>query len=59
MLSRRACSEPVYQLVKSVLADNMASGRDINAIPVNEFYAPDSIDLTQGNYLCVDGLYKA
>ena len=37
----------------------MASGRDINAIPVNEFYAPDSIDLTHGNYLCVDGLYYA
>ena len=37
----------------------MASGRDNNAIPVNEFYAPDSIDLTHGNYLCVDGLYYA
>lgn len=45
--------------MKSVLADYMASGRDINAIPVNEFYAPDSIDLTHGNYLCVDGLYYA
>lgn len=45
--------------MKSVLADYMASGRDINTIPVNEFYAPDSIDLTHGNYLCVDGLYYA
>lgn len=57
ILCRRASSEPFYQRVKSVLADYMASGRDINAIPVNEFYAPDSIDLTHGNYLCVDGLY--
>lgn len=46
ILCRRASSEPFYQRVKSVLADYMASGRDINAIPVNEFYAPDSIDLT-------------
>ena len=46
ILCRRACSEPFYQRVKSVLADYMASVRDINAIPVNEFYAPDSIDLT-------------
>lgn len=59
ILCRRASSEPFYQRVKSVLADYMASGRDINAIPVNEFYAPDSIDLTHGNYLCVDGLYYA
>ena len=59
ILCRRASSEPFYQRVKSVLADYMASGRDINAIPVNEFYAPASIDLTHGNYLCVDGLYYA
>lgn len=59
ILCRRASSEPFYQRVKSVLADYMASGRDINTIPVNEFYAPDSIDLTHGNYLCVDGLYYA
>ena len=59
ILCRRASSKPFYQRVKSVLADYMASGRDINAIPVNEFYAPDSIDLTHGNYLCVDGLYYA
>ncbi len=59
ILCRRASSEPFYQRVKTVLADYMTSGRDINAIPVNEFYAPDSIDLTHGNYLCVDGLYYA
>ena len=45
ILCRRASSEPFYQRVKSVLADYMASGRDISTIPVNEFYAPDSIDL--------------
>ena len=50
ILCRRASSEPFYQRVKTVLADYMTSGRDINAIPVNEFYAPDSIDLTHGNY---------
>ena len=57
ILCRRASSEPFYQRVKSVLADYMASGRDINTIPVNEFYAPDRIDLSHGSYLCIDGLY--
>ena len=56
VLCRRASSEPFYQRVKSVLADYMASGRDINTIPVNEFYAPDRIDLSHGSYLCIDGL---
>ena len=51
ILCRRASSEPFYQRVKSVLADYMASGRDINTIPVNEFYAPDRIDLSHGSYL--------
>ena len=59
ILCRRASSEPFYQRVKSVLADYMASGRDINTIPVNEFYAPDRIDLSHGSYLCIDGLYYA
>lgn len=57
ILCRKASSEPFYQRVKSVLADYMASGRDINTIPVNEFYAPDRIDLSHGSYLCIDGLY--
>lgn len=53
ILCRRASSEPFYQRVKSVLANYMASGRDINAIPVNEFYAPDSIDLIgEGDSIC-------
>lgn len=59
ILCRRASSEPFYQRVKSVLADYIASGRDINTIPVNEFYAPDRIDLSHGSYLCIDGLYYA
>ena len=54
ILCRRASSEPFYQRVKSVLADYMASGRDINAIPVNEFYAPDSIDLILATMLTAE-----
>lgn len=62
ILCRRASSEPFYQRVKSVLADYMAAGRDINTIPVNEFYAPDSIDLilTQPDahsYFLLDGSF--
>lgn len=35
----------------------MADGRDLEAVPVNEFYAPEHIDFTHGHYICVDGVY--
>ena len=60
ILCRRASSElPFPEKVKEVLADYMADGRDLDAVPVNEFYAPDSIDFTHGRYICVDGVYYA
>jgi len=50
---------PFPQKVKDVLAEYMVSGRDVNTIPTNEFYAPGSIDLTHGRYICIDGIYYA
>lgn len=35
--------QPFPQKVKEVLAEYMVSGRDIDIIPTNEFYAPNSI----------------
>ena len=50
---------PFPQKVKDVVAEYMVSGRDMNTIPTNEFYAPASIDLTHGRYICIDGVYYA
>ena len=52
-------AQPWTQKVKQVLADYIAAGRDLDTIPVNEFYAPSQIDFTHGGYICVDGLYYA
>lgn len=45
--------------VKEVLAEYLAAGRELDAIPSNEFYAPGEIDFTHGRYICIDGLYYA
>lgn len=60
ILCRRASNEqPFPQKVKEVLAEYMAAGRELDNIPVNEFYAPSSIDLTHGHSICIDGIYYA
>lgn len=60
ILCRRASNEqPFPQKVKEVLAEYMAAGRELDNIPVNEFYAPSSIDLTHGHSICIDGVYYA
>lgn len=58
ILCRKASVEhPFPQKVKDVLAEYMAAGRPLDNIPSNEFFSPDSIDLTHGRYICIDGLY--
>lgn len=58
VLCRKISSEhPFPEKVKDVLAEYMADGRDLEAVPVNEFYAPEHIDFTHGHYICVDGVY--
>ncbi len=60
VLCRRSSAErPFPEKVKDVLAEYMADGRDLDSIPVNEFYAPEHIDFTHGRYVCVDGVYYA
>lgn len=60
ILCRRNSSErPFPEKVKDVLAEYIADGRELDSIPVNEFYAPDNIDFTHGRYICVDGVYYA
>lgn len=52
-------NQPFQQKVTQVLAEYMAAGRDLDAIPSNEFYAPGKIDFTHSRYICIDGLYYA
>lgn len=58
VICRRASSlQPFPQRVKRVLAEYMASGRPLDNIPSNDFYAPSQIDFTHGRYICIDGTY--
>ena len=50
---------PFSQKIKAVLAEYLAAGRSLDAIPSNEFYAPSRIDFTHGRYICIDGTYYA
>ncbi|MCI8689956.1 MAG: PrgI family protein, partial [Oscillibacter sp.] len=60
ILCRQASNEqPFPQKVKEVLAEYMVSGRPLDSIPSNDFYAPSHIDLTHGRYICIDGIYYA
>lgn len=56
---KTSCSVPFSERVETVLAEYIAAGRSLDNIPSNEFYAPDTIDLTHGRYLSIDGLYYA
>lgn len=58
IICRQASNDqPFPARVKEVLAEYIASGRPLDSIPSNEFYAPSRIDFTHGRYICVDGLY--
>jgi len=60
ILCRRESDEkPFSERAKQVLAEHIASGRSLDDIPINEFYAPDKIDFTHGRYICIDGVYYA
>ena len=51
--------KPFAEKIKRVAAEYMAAGRSMEDIPVNEFYAPNHIDLSHGRHICIDGVYYA
>ena len=60
ILCRQESNERTFeQKAKQVVAEYMTSGRPVDEIPVNEFYAPSRIDLSHGRYVCIDGVYYA
>lgn len=62
LLNRKTGSEkPLSARISEVVGKYMATGESgaANAIPSNEFYAPDSIDFTNGHYVKMDGVYHS
>jgi len=62
ILNRKTSSDkPLSQRVAEVMGRYVTEGKDdqLDSIPVSEFIAPDSIDLTHGKYVLIDGVYHA
>ncbi len=60
ILCRQASSEiPLSHRVRDIVSKYVAAGKDTNAIPCTEFFAPDRLDFTHGKYICIDGLYHS
>lgn len=60
VLCRQESNERSFEeRAKQVVAEYLTAGRPVDDIPVNEFYAPNRIDLSHGRYICIDGVYYA
>ena len=60
VLCRQESNErPFEEKAKQVVAEYLTAGRPVDQIPVNEFYAPNHIDLSHGRHICIDGVYYA
>lgn len=62
ILNRRTSSvKTLPERVSEVAAKYMVEGdpTSLDNIPVSEFIAPESIDITNGHYILIDGLYHA
>lgn len=53
--------KPLSEKSREVIDQYVSKGReaDINQIPAGEFFSPQSIDFTNGNHICIDGMYYA
>lgn len=60
ILCRQESSDiPLPQRVQDVLSSYIAAGKDTDAIPCTEFFAPQTLDFTHAKYICVDGQYRS
>lgn len=48
---------PLTQRIQDVIAQYVSAGKDTDAIPCTEFFAPDVLDFSHNRYVCIDGLY--
>ena len=62
LLCRNASSRiPLSDRAKDVVSKYVSQGlkAEIDAVPCTEFFAPESIDFTNGHHICIDGLYHS
>ena len=60
ILCRQESSDiPLPQRVQDVVSSYIAAGKDTDAIPCTEFFAPQTLDFTHAKYICVDGQYRS
>ena len=60
ILCRQASSDiPLPRRVQDIVSKYVAAGKNTDAIPCTEFFAPEKLDLTHGKYICIDGLYHS
>lgn len=58
ILCRQASSDiPLPRRVQDIVSKYVAAGKNTDAIPCTEFFAPEKLDFTHGKYICIDGLY--
>ena len=60
LLNRRTSAiKPLPTRINEVIGQYINAGRknDLDHIPAGEFFAPESIDFTHGNYCVMDGVY--
>jgi hypothetical protein len=50
---------PLSARVKDIISKYVGQGleAEVDSIPCTEFFAPESIDFTNGRHICIDGLY--
>ena len=60
ILRRQTSSDvPLAQRVQDIVAQYVEAGKNTDAIPCTEFFAPDKLDFTHSRYVCIDGLYHS
>ena len=60
ILCRQASSDiPLPRRVQDIVSKYVAAGKNTDAIPCTEFFAPEKLDFTHGKYICIDGLYHS
>lgn len=60
ILCRQESSDvPLPARVQDIVSRYVEQGKNTDAIPCTEFFAPKTIDFTHAKYICIDGLYHS
>lgn len=56
---KESIKTPFSSKVSKVLYECISNGKDTDSISVSEFISPETIDLSHGGYINIDGLYSS